>query len=62
MPTAAFVKDSLLYQAYFESFLPQGQQWTQCKEQCYGYGNPGQCKSAFLGYMIPTPKGEQFRI
>ena len=27
------------------------------RQQCYGYGNTGDCKASFLGYRIPTPKG-----
>ena len=49
--------ESLLYSAYFDGFLNQSEQAEQCLEQCYGYGNPGQCKSAFVGYQIPTPPG-----
>jgi len=57
MPSANFTSSHLLYSSYFEGTLSQSAQATQCMEQCYGYGTPGQCKSVLVGYQIPTPKG-----
>ena len=56
-PSPAFVKASLLYQAYFEATGTPTDQAKFCKQQCYGYGTPGECKSSFVGYSVPVPKG-----
>ncbi|KAK5163272.1 uncharacterized protein LTR77_010858 [Saxophila tyrrhenica] len=56
-PNPDFVTDHLLYQAYFTSGQSQAEDAQQCKEQCFGYGNPGQCKSSFIANQVPTPKG-----
>jgi hypothetical protein len=56
-PDLAFVKANLVYQAYFDSGLSQADDAKQCEEQCYGFGTAGTCKSSFVGYQIPTPKG-----
>jgi len=56
-PSTSFTAANSLYQAYFSSYLSVSDQWTQCSEQCYGYGTPGTCKSAILAYNVPTPKG-----
>ena len=29
----------------------------QCKQQCYGYGETGECKSSFFALEVPTPEG-----
>lgn len=57
MPSSNFTAANSLYQAYFSSSLSVSDQWTQCSEQCYGYGTPGTCKSALLAYNVPTPEG-----
>ena len=57
MVNSDFTTASLLYSAYFEQNLSPSAQAEQCFEQCNGYGNPGQCKSALLAYQVPTPKG-----
>lgn len=57
MPDHTFKNQSLLYSAYFDGFLPHAEQAKQCKQQCYGYGNTGECKSSLVGYQIPTPPG-----
>ncbi|KAK4544136.1 hypothetical protein LTR36_004634 [Oleoguttula mirabilis] len=57
MPTSNFTATNLVYSAYFEGFLSQPAQATECMQQCYGFGDKGDCKSALLGYRIPTPKG-----
>lgn len=28
--------------------------WTQCLEQCYGYGYTGDCKAAFMAENVPS--------
>jgi len=57
MPSSNLSSAHLLYSSYFESSLSPADQATQCLQQCYGYGEPGQCKSALVGEQIPTPKG-----
>lgn len=57
MPASNFSSANLIYSAYFESSLNQSAQAEQCLQQCYGFGLPGTCKSALLGYNIPTPPG-----
>lgn len=57
MPDPDFVTANLLYQAYFDNSGSAKEQAKQCKEQCYGYGNPGECKSSFVGFKIPVPAG-----
>ena len=56
-PSPSFVEANLLYQAYFDTGLSQAADAKQCKQQCYGFGTTGQCKSSFVGYQVPTPKG-----
>lgn len=58
-PDPAFAKANLLYEAYFTTGLSQAEDAKQCKQQCYGYGTTGECKSSFVGYQVPTPKGYQ---
>lgn len=57
MPSSNFTATHLIYSAYFEGFLSRSTQATECMQQCYGFGNKGDCKSALLGYRIPTPEG-----
>lgn len=57
MPDPAFYDANLLYEAYFDNSLSPAEQAKQCKQQCYGYGNPGECKSSFVGFKIPVPAG-----
>ena len=56
-PNPAFVKANLLYEAYFEASGTPESQAIECKRQCYGYGNSGECKSSFLAYKVPVPAG-----
>lgn len=57
-PDADFTSANLIYSAYFsEPNLTPAEQSQQCFEQCYGYGEPGDCISALLGFDIPTPAG-----
>ena len=30
---------------------------TNDRQQCYGYGNIGECKSSFIGYNVPSTSG-----
>lgn len=53
-PKASFVSANLAYSAYFDSPREPSAVALQCFEQCNGLNG---CKSAFLGYQIPTPKG-----
>lgn len=57
MPDPDFTKAYLLYQAYFDNSGSPKKQAKECKQQCYGYGNPGECKSSFVGFKMPVPKG-----
>jgi hypothetical protein len=56
-PSLNFTQTHTLYAAYFDLPTPASELWTQCSEQCYGYGDEGECKSAILAYDVPTPKG-----
>jgi hypothetical protein len=56
-PSLNFTITHTLYAAYFDLPTPASELWTQCSEQCYGYGYEGECKSAVLAYDVPTPKG-----
>lgn len=29
--------------------------WAQCLQQCYGYGNTGDCRAAVMAYDVPAP-------
>ncbi|PSN68771.1 hypothetical protein BS50DRAFT_324017 [Corynespora cassiicola Philippines] len=52
------VKDVQLYSAYYPSPSPNKTALAQqCLEQCYGYGDSTQCKSAFWAENVPTPPG-----
>lgn len=57
MPSEAVYNSSLLYEAYFTDALTPSEEAKFCRQQCYGYGNEGECKSCFVGYQVPTPKG-----
>jgi hypothetical protein len=46
-----------LYESYFDLPTPGEELWKQCSQQCYGYGDGGECKSVVLAYDVPTPKG-----
>lgn len=56
-PSTNFYTAHKLYESYFEGFLPAATQAKQCKQQCYGYGNKGECKSSLVAYRVPVPKG-----
>jgi hypothetical protein len=56
-PTSTFASNHTLYESYFDLPTPFEQLWEQCSQQCYGYGDAGQCKSVILAYDVPTPKG-----
>lgn len=57
MPQPNFTAAHLVYSAYYTSPLTQFVLATQCMQQCYGYGHPGDCKSSLLAYQVPTPAG-----
>ncbi|OCK86033.1 hypothetical protein K432DRAFT_377134 [Lepidopterella palustris CBS 459.81] len=49
--TSAYV-----YSAYYYPFSTnQTALFTQCLEQCYGYGNKGECVAAYLASNVPAP-------
>lgn len=56
-PTSNFTLEHALYESYFDLPTPAKDLWEQCSQQCYGYGEDGDCKSAILAYDVPTPKG-----
>jgi hypothetical protein len=56
-PNSTFASDHTLYESYFDLPTPAKELWEQCSQQCYGYGDVGECKSAILAYDVPTPKG-----
>jgi hypothetical protein len=56
-PSLIFTSTHLLYEAYFDLPTPAEELWTQCSQQCYGYGDEGDCKSAVLAYEIQVPEG-----
>jgi len=56
-PSLNFTSTQLLYEAYFDLPTPADELWTQCSQQCYGYGDEGDCKSAILAYEVPVPEG-----
>lgn len=57
MPSLVFTSTHLLYEAYFDLPTPPEQLWTQCRQQCYGYGEERDCKSVVLAYEVPVPEG-----
>ena len=56
-PASTFVSNHTLYGSYFDLPTPAEELWEQCSQQCYGYGDAGECKSAILAYDVPTPMG-----
>jgi len=56
-PTQAFTSNHTLYEAYFDLPDPTEELWTQCSQQCYGYGEEGDCKSAVFAQEVPVPEG-----
>jgi hypothetical protein len=56
-PSPSFTSNHTLYEAYFDLPTPAEELWTQCSQQCYGYGDEGDCKSAVLAYEVPVPEG-----
>lgn len=54
---STFFSNHTLYESYFDLPTPGEQLWKQCSQQCYGYGDGGECKSVILAYDVPTPKG-----
>jgi len=50
--------DVLLYSAYYSS--PSSNKTAlaeQCLQQCYGYGNKGECRTAYWAENVPVPAG-----
>ncbi|ORY00658.1 hypothetical protein BCR34DRAFT_494420 [Clohesyomyces aquaticus] len=45
------------YYAYYPAFSDIDSMQLQCLEQCYGYGNKGDCVSAFWAQNLPVPDG-----
>lgn len=56
-PAPAFASNHTLYESYFDLPTPAEELWEQCSQQCYGYGDVGECQSAILAKDVPTPKG-----
>ena len=56
-PAPTFASKHTLYESYFALPTPAEELWEQCSQQCYGYGDAGECKSVILAYDVPTPKG-----
>ena len=56
-PTSNFTSTHTLYASYFDLPTPTSELWEQCSQQCYGYGDEGECKSAVLAHDVPTPEG-----
>lgn len=54
MAKPSFVSANRAYAAYFDTTRESSAITLQCFEQCNGVSG---CKSAFLGYRIPTPEG-----
>lgn len=54
---STFASNHALYESYFDLSTPAEELWEQCSQQCYGYGDGGECKSVILAYDVPTPKG-----
>jgi hypothetical protein len=50
--------DDVLYNAYYPSFSTNKTAMAeQCLQQCYGYGNHVECKTAFWAENIVVPAG-----
>lgn len=57
VPTASANND-ILYSAYYPAPSTNITMMSlQCLEQCYGYGDGSQCKTAFWAEKMPVPKG-----
>lgn len=56
-PASTFASNHTLYESYFDLPTPAEELWKQCSQQCYGYGDAGECKSVISAYDVPTPKG-----
>ena len=56
-PASTFASNYTLYGSYFDLPTPADELWEQCSQQCYGYGDAGECKNVILAYDVPTPKG-----
>lgn len=55
-PNSNFTAAHTLYSAYFDLPTPTEELWEQCSQQCYGYGDGGECKSAVLAHEVPVPE------
>ena len=45
-----------VYSAYYQpASTNQTALFTQCLEQCYGFGTPGTCMAAYLASNVPAP-------
>jgi len=50
--------NDILYSAYYPSPTTNATQMSlQCLQQCHGYGDGSQCKTAFWADKMPVPKG-----
>ncbi|KAF2790194.1 hypothetical protein K505DRAFT_352113 [Melanomma pulvis-pyrius CBS 109.77] len=50
--------DALIYNAYYPSPSTNKTALSeQCLQQCYGYGNIGECKTAYWAENVPVPVG-----
>jgi hypothetical protein len=56
-PSLTFTSTHFLYESYFTLPTPAEELWTQCSQQCYGYGEEGDCKSAVFANEVPVPEG-----
>lgn len=56
-PNSNFTSSHTLYESYFDLPTPAKDLWDQCSQQCYGYGEEGDCKSAVLAYDVPVSEG-----
>ena len=56
-PSLAFTSAHTIYDAYYTLPTPAEELWTQCSQQCYGYGEEGDCKSAVFANEVPVPEG-----
>lgn len=55
---APLTADDVLYNAYYPSFSTNKTAMAeQCLQQCYGYGNHVECKTAFWAENIVVPAG-----
>lgn len=56
-PASNFTAAHTLYSAYFDLPSPTDELWEQCSQQCYGYGDEGECNSVVLAHEVPVPEG-----